>query len=82
MARTKKSNATEEKQLMAFIKNVEMADTIRMKYPGNFVAICGQEVIDVDIECGSLMSKIPPEHLNEKELYIGYIPNDKEVLVV
>lgn len=82
MARNKNSNITEEKQLMAFIKNVEMADTVRMKYPGNFVAICGQEVIDVDIECGSLMSKISHEHLNEKELYISYIPKGTEVLVV
>lgn len=71
----------EAKQLAAFVENVKKADTVREKYQGNFVAIFGQRVIEHDAEYNTLLSRIS-KYLNEKELYVGYIPKKHEILVV
>ncbi len=71
----------EADQLTAFMKNVEVADTIRETHQGNFVAIYGQEVVGYDPEYRSLLNSVV-RYLGEKELYVGYIPKNEEVLVV
>ncbi len=84
MVRSKKMVDVEDeeaKQLAAFVKNVEKADSVKEQYPRNFIAVCGQEIIAHDTEHKRLLDNIT-EYLSEKELYIGYLPGDNEVLLV
>ncbi len=84
MVRSKKMVDVEDeeaKQLTAFVKNVEKADSVREQYPGNFIAVCGQEIIAHDTEHKRLLDSIN-EYLGEKELYIGYLPGNREVLLL
>lgn len=82
MVKGKKVNVNEEEeQLTAFMKNAEIVDTIREKFQGNFVAVCGQKVIGNDTEYSNLWNKIG-SHISEKELFVSYIPKNDEALVV
>lgn len=84
MVKGKKTNPEldeEAKQLNAFIKNVEKAATIKNRFQGNYIAICDQKVVGYDIEYNSLWNKILP-YISEKQLYVSYIPEENEVLVV
>ncbi len=81
MVKSKKPIDEEEKQLNAFAKNVEMANTIRDDFQGNYVAIYDQKVVGYDTEYNNLWNKIVP-YIPEKQLYVGYIPEEDEVLVV
>lgn len=84
MVRNKKMvdiEGEEAKQLAAFVENVKKADSVREQYPGNFIAVCGQQVIAHDTEHKRLLDSIN-EYMGEKELYIGYLPEANEVLLV
>jgi hypothetical protein len=70
-----------EKKLNAFEKNVEMAHAIKDRFPGNYVAIYDQKVVGHDTEHNNLWAKIVP-YISEKQLYVSYIPEEDEVLVV
>lgn len=72
----------EAKQLLAFVENVERADTLREEYQGNFIAVFDNDIVEFDTEHRSLMSKISEEYLDKKQLYISYIPKTEEVLLV
>lgn len=75
------ATAGEAEQMSAFVKNVEKAATIKNKFQGNYVAICDQKVVGYDTECNNLWNKIVP-YISEKQLYVSYIPEEDEVLVV
>jgi hypothetical protein len=69
------------KVLSEFSKNVEYSGKIREQFQGNYVAICDQRVVGFDTEYNSLWNKIAA-YLSEKQLYVSYIPEETEALVV
>lgn len=60
-----------------FEENLKKIDTLGDEYQGNFVAVYKQEVVGVDTDFKNLINKII-NLLNEKELYMSYIPKKNE----